>query len=73
MTKKDVGGRPRKYDSPNTRTTFSITVEGLDRVADALDLSRSQLVELIGRGDFLVTRRDEAKRQGLELETTNCG
>jgi len=67
MIKKNVGGRPPMYDHPKTRTTLSLTIEGLaglDKVADEFGFSRSELVELVGRGELIVFKKDEVERLG---------
>jgi hypothetical protein len=46
-------GRPPRYGKTKTRINLTLTQEGiagLERLAEALELSRSELVERIGRG-----------------------
>lgn len=46
-------GRPTGYEEPKTRVNMSLTksgVDGLDILARAFNLSRSEFVERIGRG-----------------------
>jgi hypothetical protein len=46
-------GRPPRYGKTKTRINLTLTEEGiagLERLAGALGLSRSELVERIGRG-----------------------
>ena len=50
---KNQRGEPELYDELKKRITLAITptgVEGLDAIASSLGLSRSELVERIGRG-----------------------
>ncbi|WP_353961708.1 ribbon-helix-helix domain-containing protein [Laspinema olomoucense] len=61
--RKNPGGRPSLYDRPKTRTTISISIEGLeglDVLANSLDLSRSELVERIGRGELTIVSPSES-------------
>ncbi len=51
--KKTSKGYPELYDEVKKRVNLSLTptaIAGLDRLAEELDLSRSELVEQIGRG-----------------------
>lgn len=46
-------GRPPRYGKTKTRVNLTLTddsISGLDAIAAALSLSRSELVERIGRG-----------------------
>lgn len=50
---KNQRGEPELYDELKKRITLAVTptgVEGLDAIASSLGLSRSELVERIGRG-----------------------
>lgn len=50
---KSERGQPESYDEVKTKQTLSLTptaVQGLDKIAESLDISRSELVERIGRG-----------------------
>lgn len=50
---KSKRGQPESYDEVKTKQTLSLTptaVKGLDQIAESLDISRSELVERIGRG-----------------------
>lgn len=51
--KKTSKGYPELYDEVKKRVNLSLTptaIAGLDRLSEELDLSRSELVEQIGRG-----------------------
>jgi metal-responsive CopG/Arc/MetJ family transcriptional regulator len=52
-------GQPlSEYDELKTRITVSITptaVHGIDAIADSLNISRSELLERIGRGMLQVS------------------
>ena len=55
---KSTKGRGDYYDEPKKKQTFSLTptaIEGLDKLAAPLDISRSELVERIGRGIIPLT------------------
>jgi len=50
---KNLRGQPEKWDELKKRVMLSLTptsVDGLDAIAHGLGLSRSELVERIGRG-----------------------
>lgn len=56
---KSLKGQPELYDELKNRVTVSLTptaVAGLDAVAKSMDLSRSELVEQIGRGLLSLSR-----------------
>lgn len=56
---KSLKGQPELYDELKNRVAMSLTptaVAGLDAVAKSMDLSRSELVEQIGRGLFSLSR-----------------
>ncbi|MGG6267133.1 CopG family transcriptional regulator [Leptolyngbya sp. AN03gr2] len=49
------GGRPIRYESPKKIMTVSLTpsaVKGLDQLARTKGLSRSELIEQVGRGSI---------------------
>ncbi|MFL9458023.1 hypothetical protein AB0756_39915 [Tolypothrix campylonemoides VB511288_2] len=55
---KSKRGQPEIYDEVKTKQTLSLTptaVQGLDKIAESLDISRSELVERIGRGIISLT------------------
>ena len=63
-------GQPlTEYNEMKTRITVSITptaVNGIDAIADSLDISRSELLERIGRGmlqvkPVLLVRQEESE------------
>lgn len=69
MTENDrpIMGRQPRYSAPKSRTTLSISVEGLaglDELAAQWNLSRSELVELVGRKKFLLVPDSEAELLG---------
>lgn len=50
---KSQRGQPEIYDELKTKQTLTLTptsVKGLDKIAELLGISRSELVERIGRG-----------------------
>ncbi|MBD2255194.1 hypothetical protein H6G14_28655 [Nostoc parmelioides FACHB-3921] len=50
---KSKRGQPEIYDELKTKQTLTLTptaVKGLDKIAELLGISRSELVERIGRG-----------------------
>lgn len=50
---RNPNGRPPSYGKKKSRVTLSLTetsVDGLDRLAEMFNLSRSEFVERIGRG-----------------------
>lgn len=56
---KSLKGQPELYDELKNRVMVSLTptaVAGLDALAKSIDLSRSELVEQIGRGLFSLSR-----------------
>ncbi len=56
---KSLKGQPELYDELKNRVAMSLTptaVAGLDAVAKSMDLSRSELVEQIGRGLLSLSR-----------------
>ncbi len=56
---KSLKGQPELYDELKNRVTVSLTptaVTGLDALAQSVELSRSELVEQIGRGLFSLSR-----------------
>lgn len=69
MTENDrpIMGRQPRYSAPKSRTTLSISIEGLaglDELAEQWNLSRSELVELVGRKKFLLVPDGEAELLG---------
>jgi hypothetical protein len=59
---KSTKGRGDYYDEPKKKQTFSLTptaIEGLDKLAAPLDISRSELVERIGRGIISLTIEED--------------
>jgi hypothetical protein len=51
--KKSMRGQPEHYDEVKKPTCFGITdtaLAGLDRLSQELSISRSELIERIGRG-----------------------
>jgi len=80
--KKNLGGRPPKYDGQRknniTISLSALGIEGLDSMAENLGLSRSELIERIGRGvypisvsvdaaDTLTIAQEEAETLGEQL------
>lgn len=64
---RPIMGRQPRYSAPKSRTTLSISVEGLaglDELAGQWGLSRSELVELVGRKKFLLVPENEAELLG---------
>ncbi|HEY9871900.1 MAG TPA: ribbon-helix-helix domain-containing protein [Candidatus Obscuribacterales bacterium] len=56
MAKKNLGGRPPKYGGQRkNNVTISLSlpsIEGLDSMAESLGVSRSELIERVGRGIY---------------------
>lgn len=70
---KRTKGKPAFYDQMKKRVNLSLTptgFEGLDNLAGEWGLSKSELVEQIGRGTILVSKPEEAKRLGESLANT---
>lgn len=70
--RKKLRGKPELYDEVKGQVNLSLTatgVKGLDDLAKKMGLSRSELIEQIGRGLLLVLSTEElaALRQILEL------
>lgn len=78
--KKNLGGRPPKYDGQRKNNiTISLSamgIEGLDSMAENLGVSRSELIERVGRGvypisvdagDTLAINQEEAETLGEPL------
>jgi hypothetical protein len=68
---KDFGGREKRYETYKTRLSASVTpegIEGLDRLAQQFEISRSELLEQIGRGQFTIFHSDS----GSELLKKPC-
>lgn len=68
---KNQRGEPELYDELKKRITLAVTptgVEGLDAIASSLGLSRSELVERIGRGliGLDLNSLSEAEREALK-------
>ena len=61
---KTLRGRPEKWDELKKRVNMTLTptgINGLDVIAASLGLNRSELVEQIGRGIFLIHPADEGR------------
>lgn len=70
--RKKLRGKPELYDEVKGQVNLSLTatgVKGLDDLAKKMGLSRSELIEQIGRGLLPVLSTEElaALRQILEL------
>jgi hypothetical protein len=55
---KSLRGKPEIYDELKKVASFSITptaINGLRKISSELNLSRSELIERIGRGVFALT------------------
>jgi hypothetical protein len=56
--RKSLRGQPEIYDEIKKIASFSITptaIDGLRKISSELNLSRSELIERIGRGVFAIT------------------
>ena len=56
--RKSLRGQPEIYDEIKKIASFSITptaINGLRKISSELNLSRSELIERIGRGVFAIT------------------
>ncbi len=56
--RKSLRGQPEIYDEIKKIASFSITptaIDGLRKISSELNLSRSELIERIGRGVFVIT------------------
>jgi len=54
---KTLRGQPEKWDELKKRVSVSLTptgIDGLDNLAASMDMSRSDLLERIGRGIILI-------------------
>ena len=63
---KNLRGKPELWEQVKQRYTVSLTpvgAEGLDAIASKLDISRSELVEQIGRGIIEVKLPDNSVEQ----------
>lgn len=61
---KSLRGQPEEWGELKRRVNMTLTptsVSGLDSLASSLGLCRSELVERIGRGDFLIRPADEGR------------
>jgi hypothetical protein len=57
---KSMRGQPEVYDELKKIVSFSITptaMRGLDRLSEQLNISRSELVERIGRGLLTIAEK----------------
>jgi tartrate dehydratase beta subunit/fumarate hydratase class I family protein len=55
MGRKRIKGEGILWDEPKKRVSIVLTptaIEGLDKMADSLNISRSELIEMVGRGDL---------------------
>lgn len=54
-------GRPLKWGERKARTTFSLTpraIDELNRIAKGFNLSKSELIELLSRGRFVLIPKE---------------
>jgi hypothetical protein len=59
--RKSMRGQPELYDEIKKITSFCMTptaIEGLKQLSSQLNISRSELLERIGRGLFTITDTD---------------
>lgn len=64
--RKSTKGIGDLYESPKTRISLMVTeegLEGLDKMASELGISRSELVERFGRGMIEASKEQPAKKR----------
>ncbi len=67
---KSMRGQPEMYDEVKKNACFSITptaCEGIKQLSLQLDISRSEVIERIGRGLFIITESKTEVEEKSEI------
>ncbi len=65
MGQKRLKGEGILWDEPKKRVSVALTptaIEGLDRIANEIGVSRSELIEMVGRGRLEKVEVDSEKK-----------
>lgn len=65
MGQKRIKGEGILWDEPKKRVSIVLTptaIEGLDKMAQSLNISRSELIEMVGRGHLEKEEVDAEKK-----------
>jgi tartrate dehydratase beta subunit/fumarate hydratase class I family protein len=65
MGQKRIKGEGILWDEPKKRVSIVLTptaIEGLDNIANSIGVSRSELIEIVGRGQLIKEEVDAEKK-----------